>query len=218
VQLKTNFSTFLKAVFGEDKAKELVKAYFIGKSKMDNGNASIFWQVDSEQRVRTGKIMCYDPETGKRKKGELFSPKWVHGLLGKPFTYKQCLFGEHLLKEYPNDPVALVESEKTAIIATGYMPQYLWLATGGLYGAKWGEHETYKHFKNRKVILFPDHGFANIKTGKTCYDAWNERANHIRETVPCNISVSRLLEDGLDRSALDNGYDIADFLVKKEAS
>ncbi|MBQ3206967.1 MAG: hypothetical protein IJB38_03040 [Bacteroidales bacterium] len=33
--------------------------------------------------------------------------------------------------QHPDKPIALVESEKTAIICSGLMPQYLWLATGG---------------------------------------------------------------------------------------
>jgi hypothetical protein len=31
------------------------------------------------------------------------------------FELKQCYFGEHLLEKYPEKPVAVVESEKTAV-------------------------------------------------------------------------------------------------------
>ena len=66
-----------------------------------------------------------------------FKINWVHSLLKKTGTldeswqFTQCLFGEHLLPQHPDKPIALVESEKTAIICSGLMPQYLWLATGG---------------------------------------------------------------------------------------
>lgn len=40
---------------------------------------------------------------------------------------KQCLFGEHLLLQYPTKPVAIVESEKSALIASHFMPDlYGW--------------------------------------------------------------------------------------------
>ena len=66
-----------------------------------------------------------------------FKTNWGHSLLKKTGTLDeswqltQCLFGEHLLPQHPDKPIALVESEKTAIICSGLMPQYLWLATGG---------------------------------------------------------------------------------------
>ena len=36
-----------------------------------------------------------------------------------------------LLSENPTKSVAIVESEKSALIATHYMPEFIWLATGG---------------------------------------------------------------------------------------
>jgi predicted P-loop ATPase len=54
-----------------------------------------------------------DPYSLKARKGE---------------KYNLCLFGEHLLT---NQVVCLVESEKTAIIASFIYPEFDWLATGG---------------------------------------------------------------------------------------
>ena len=54
---------------------------------------------------------------------------WVHallkqkGVLPQECELTQCLFGKHLLKKYPDKPVILVESEKTAIIGAGCMHQ-----------------------------------------------------------------------------------------------
>lgn len=53
------------------------------------------------------------------------------GQLPADWQLSQCLFGEHLLALYQGKPVGLVESEKTAVIAAGLMPKYMWLATGG---------------------------------------------------------------------------------------
>jgi hypothetical protein len=88
-----------------------------------------------------------------------------------------------------------VESEKTAIIASAFMPDLVWLATGGQSGCKWKDYETHKVLKNKSVILFPDFGYANKNTGKTCYQEWSERAEIISKSIPCKITVSRALED-----------------------
>ena len=49
----------------------------------------------------------------------------------KGTKYLMCLFGEHLLSD---KIVCLVESEKTAVIASYFYPQFDWLATGGSSG------------------------------------------------------------------------------------
>ena len=62
---------------------------------------------------------------------------WVHsllkrnGALAQGWDLSQCLFGEHLLARYPDKPVALVESEKTAVVCASINPDCVWLATGG---------------------------------------------------------------------------------------
>ena len=62
------------------------------------------------------------------------------------------MFGEHLLLEHPGMPIALVESEKTAVICSGLMHQYLWLATGG----KSCINDRLLVLQGRKIIAFPD--------------------------------------------------------------
>ena len=65
--------------------------------------------------------MLYSPKTGKRSKEPYHAPNWVHKVLNLPeFSLQQCFFGEHLLKGNTK-PVAICESEKTAIIASVYL-------------------------------------------------------------------------------------------------
>jgi len=119
---------FLSAQFGEAETLKLMKKYKVGTSKHWDG-ATVFWQMDYQNRVRTGKIMLYNPTTGKRIKEPYNHVTWVHSVLHKEdYNLKQCFFGEHLLPEDKSRPVALVESEKTAIIASYHLPQFLWIA------------------------------------------------------------------------------------------
>jgi hypothetical protein len=45
--------------------------------------------------------------------------------------FYQCLFGLHRITEdYQKKTIAIVESEKTAIVMSILLPHYIWLATG----------------------------------------------------------------------------------------
>ncbi|MBR5199682.1 MAG: hypothetical protein IKW20_07645, partial [Bacteroidales bacterium] len=93
--------------------------------------AIIFLQIDKEGQCRTGKIMQYDPTTGHRIKDPNMPGRinWLHTTLKRKkqlppdWQLTQCLFGEHLLRQHPDTTIALVESEKTAIISSALMPQ-----------------------------------------------------------------------------------------------
>lgn len=105
--------------------------------------------------------MKYDPDTGPRIKDENTPGRitWVHSLmkqsgqLPRDWELTQCLFGEYLLLENPGMPVALVESEKIALICAGLMPRYLWLATGGKPQLN---RDRLSVLAGRKDIAFPD--------------------------------------------------------------
>lgn len=208
----TNFALYLISLFRFEIARKALRKYFVGRSKNDNGKACIFWRLDADEKVRTGKIMFYNPDTGKRCKE--INPTWVHNKL-QNFSFHLCFFGEHLLKQYPDVTIGIVESEKTAIIASIFMPNVIWLATGGNSGCKWKEYSVYKVLQDRDIILFPDFGFFNKKTEKTCFDEWTERANHIQERLTCSIKVSHLLEDNLPGEERINDFDLADMLIKQ---
>ena len=72
-----NFVTYLINRFGLDVANKLVGMYRIGTSSHWHG-ATIFWQLDTHGYVRTGKIMLYDKQTGKRVKQPFNHITWAH--------------------------------------------------------------------------------------------------------------------------------------------
>jgi hypothetical protein len=194
-----HFVKFLIDLFGVEVASELVSRYFIATSKHWNG-ATVFWQIDTQGNIRTGKIMLYSPSTGKRVKNLEPPVYWVHKALKQPeFELRQCLFGEHLLID-KSKPVAIVESEKTAIIASVYLPQFIWLAVGSLTNLN---AEKCSILKGRTVTLFPDlNGF----------EKWSNKAKELSHLAI--FTVSDLLERKATEAERKQGLDLADYLTR----
>ncbi len=117
------FINYLQSIFDHDTTLTLIETYYLGSSKHWPG-ATVFWQIDRKDKIRTGKVMLYDPENGKRIKQPHNHITWVHNILKLPdFNLRQCLFGEHLLNDNINKPVAITESEKAALISSIYFPE-----------------------------------------------------------------------------------------------
>lgn len=166
-----------KSVFGKwlrdelrlpaDKLDQVMKDYWVGAT---NEGRIIYWLIDIEGKCRDGKFMAYKND-GHRDHDK--HPRWArkeiinrYAALGK-ITQKQrdellnelvirrC-FGEHLLADprYKDKPVAIVEGEKSCLIASVINPQFIWLGCGGnglnlsrLYPAM---------AQKRKIFIFPD--------------------------------------------------------------
>jgi len=206
--IESDFTAFLTGLIGRKNTAKIVKEYHIGVTKSKD---VIFYQLDTEGRCRTGKIMKYDRQTGHRVKDEKVGGKitWVHAVLRQSadpllrlpdgWELTQCLFGEHLLKQYPFKPVALVESEKTAVICSAFWPEYIWLATGG----KSQLNDRLQVLRGRKVVAFPD---------VDGYLEWKEKLSRVRGL---DIVVSDVLEKEASFEDRANHVDIADLLIRQ---
>jgi hypothetical protein len=211
---ENNFARYLHGLFGEGITSELCKRFYIGTSDYWNGS-TVFWQIDVRGRIRSGKIMLYDSSTGKRVKelkadgSKLSKITWAHSVLQKrgaiqDFNLRQCLFGEHQLAAQPKSkPVAIVEAEKTAIIATAYLPTFTWLACGSLTNLIADKCGV---LTGRKVVLFPD---------LNCFEKWAGKAKHLQSILDCSIVVSDLLERRAAEADNAQGFDLADYLVSQ---
>ena len=190
---------YLTSLFGKTKTDELIRKYRIGTSKHWQG-ASVFWQIDHQLQIRTGKIMLYNAQTGKRIKQPFNHINWVHNVLKlKDYNLKQCLFGEHLLNDI--QPAALVESEKTAIIADAYLPRFTWLAVGSLNNLT---VEKCKILNHRTVVLYPD---------LNAYKQWTDKAKQIEQKLNIKFIISEILLNKATQTQISAGYDLADYLV-----
>lgn len=124
------------------------------------------------------------------------------------FRMKQCLFGEHLLSDtsavMSAKPVAIVESEKTALVAALFIPDFIWLATGGMHGCF--NSEAMQVLRGREVVLFPD-----LKAT----EEWRRRLPMMEsfcKRATCSDMLDRIAT-GAQREA---GLDIADFLLMED--
>ena len=205
---KNNFIEYLLRIFDEEIVIRITERFRIGTSKYRNG-ATIFWQIDEKQNIRSGKIIQYDSITGKRSK----NITWVHSVLKIPnYNLKQCLFGLHQLKNYPDHIIGIVESEKTAVIMTGYsmkeniLNNYIWMATGSLNMLK---EDMLISLKNSKIVLYPDLG---INKNSSPYEIWSDKCRFFKKNG-YNITISSLLEGTANENEKYQGFDLADFIV-----
>ena len=201
---KSNFIRFLCEFLTVEQMIQAGENYALGATK---NKEVIFWQIDITGEVRTGKIMQYNPTTGKRIKHQSGAIDWVHNKLKKSgklpddFNLQQCFFGEHLLKIYPVKSVAIVESEKSAVIASVIFPDLIWLAAGNLNGLS---IEKCQVLNGRDVTLYPDLG---------AYEKWSFKATEIQKHYNCNMILSNLLEVEATDIDREKGLDIADYII-----
>ena len=197
IEVLADHVRWLATTFGVEEAQRVFDLYEMG---MTEDKRVIFWQIDYDGKIRTGKVMAYDPVTGKRQKHE-GAITWVHsdlrraGVLAEDWHLEQCLYGEHLLKCNPSLTVAVVEAYKTAHVGAILYPEYLWVAVDSMMGLTAGR---LRHLKGREVILFPDEGKG--------YEVWSAKIGAIAAEVGFAYSVSRFMEGRAD------GSDIADLV------
>lgn len=168
---------------------EVLAAYHLGTTRK---GWAIFWQIDEQKRVHTGKMMEYQ-DNGHRMKGEGYHSDWIHAALFRDTRHpeydedkqemKQCLYGLHLLNTYKrtniDQTVCIVESEKTALLmatAYGNNAKQVWMACGGIESLS---AEKLKPIidQGRKIVLYPD------RDGITKWQAKAEQIGYDRLTV-----------------------------------
>lgn len=202
------FVKYLMTKFPADVVMKIVQRYQIGTSDKWDG-ACIFWQLDHEWDVRTGKIMLYD-NTCKRVKEPYPHISWVHHELGykldkenpepsfcPDYNLTQCFFGEHLITDEV-DTYHIVESEKTAAVCSMKNPSTIWLATGGLNNIN---KYRLRLLQGKKLIFYPDKGKA--------FAAWEEKLKWFKNSH--DITLSRFLED---KPTVKEGHDMADYILQ----
>jgi hypothetical protein len=144
--------------------------------------------------------MLFNEQTCKRVQTGSAKINWVHSVLKlNEFHLSQCFFGDHLLVD-ESKVVAIVESEKTAVIASIYFPQFIWLAVGGVQNLNWNR---LKFLSERNVHVFPDLGV---------YTKWKNKIESF--SFLANFRINNFLELHATAEEKADGLDLADYLLK----
>ncbi len=200
------FVRFLLSLFPDcaDEVQDVLKMYFVGTCE----DYTCFPSIDQSNRICKAKLIRFNPATGKRLKGEFDTSSLVaklkkQGKIKAEFNYKQIFFGEHLLPINPNKPIAIVEAEKTAIIASLCFPEFVWL---GSNSKTWLKVERLQRLKNRQIILYPD---------ADGFDLWQGIATDAQRQG-LTVKVSSLIENHATDEQKESGYDLADYLIEQQ--
>ena len=216
---QNTFIQNLLKIFPNHAVEKVVSQYRLGTvTKGGRSGAVTFPFIDISGNVRTIQVKQFDETNHTIKNGTDFihsiierssnpMPDWIQSYNENELKVS-CLFGEHLLNKYPQNPIALVEAPKTAIIGTLYygLPitpnQLLWLA---VYNKSSLSLEKCKVLKGRKVALYPD---------LNAFDDWSDRAKIIFEQlIGSQYIVSDLLESNANETDRTKGLDLADYLT-----
>ena len=182
----------------EEQMAHAAERYRLGRSR---SGRCIFWMIDEMGRV-------YDGHIGN---------SWVSAMLKarepellKDWHTEHCLFGLHQLKnekikELKNKTsVAVVESERSAVILSEVLPEYIWLAS--VYPMNLNVR-TLQPLCGRRVVLFPP----TDETGET-FLAWVEVADQARRVLHLDISVSTVLEERATEEQKRRKIDLVEYL------
>ncbi len=165
---------------------------------------TVFLYKDKNNRLSNIKWFKYN-EKGHRVKGfnpySLKQPKQTAGQENTTISkYFLCLFGEHLLDPKKKKTVCVVESEKSAVLASFFYPQFDWVACGSSSGLSDGTNATADKITplfNRKVYWLCD----------------ADKAGRL------NSSIRNLVKYNIDHEVIDlfpdrnDGYDLADAIM-----
>lgn len=196
------FVQFLFDLFPDcsEEIQAVLKMYFVGTFD----DYTCFPQIDRLNRVCKAKLIRFNRATGNRLKGDYDTSSLVRKLkLKEDFNYKQIFFGEHLLTQNPNKPIAIVEAEKTAIIASLCFPEFIWL---GSNSKTWLKPERLKRLGGRQIILYPD---------ADGFELWQSIATDAQRQGS-TIKVSNLIESHATDEQKAKGYDLADYLINQQ--
>ncbi len=193
------FVQFLQNLFPDcaDEIQSVLEMYFIGTFQ----DYTCFPSIDRSRRVCRAKLIRFNTQTGKRLKGNYDTSSLPAKLkLKEDFQYKQIFFGEHLLSKFPDKPVAIVEAEKTAIIASLCFPKFIWI---GSNSKTWLKVERLIQIGKRQIILYPD---------ADAFELWQQIASDANKQG-LKVEVSNLVENHATNEEKANGYDLADYLI-----
>lgn len=167
---RTALYKYLSPLFSADAVKRVMAQYKCGLGhnlykdkdwKMSDSpiqlqncrECAAFPYIDTNGNVHSIKVVPYDKANGHRIKGKRSGADMQ---LYKPQQNKGAYFGTHLLADSTTAPIAIVESEKSALIGALFAPNFIWIATGGKEYLGQNHIHKLEPFKGRVIHVYPD--------------------------------------------------------------
>ncbi len=208
--------TFLAQLAGRDMTSHL-RQWCVGT---DGESRTVWHYVNYYGDHVTSKGMLYGTD-GKRDKRTppRYAVRRSDGRierLTKEDGYSTCLYGECFLRDgmslidyrtgavhtySRSTTIFLVESEKSAVLGSFMLPQFVWVATGGVSGL--GNKNT-SLWKGRTVVVLFDADNAGKDGAVQAMDTLTQAGASVKKADPNNVFGSDV----------PNGFDIADYFVQ----
>jgi|TARA_B110000908_G_scaffold141819_1_gene169707 hypothetical protein len=222
-----NLLSRVKFPFDVNDIENVISLYNLGT--VQNGyrkGAITFPFIDIEKNVRAIQVKQFDEEnrtTGTDflhsimekyyKRNNKTLPQWLD-VYNENEIKVSCLFGEHLLRRYPHNPIALVEAPKSAVYGALYFgfpeqpKNLIWLAVYNLSSLNLNKC---KALAGRNVFLFPD-----LSEDGKAFELWSSKSKEIQKQLEdSSFQVSDLLEQIAPEEDKKLGRDIADYLIQQ---
>jgi hypothetical protein len=232
LRYRNGLSSYLLERYGED-VREHLDAWDIATDGQGN---CVFWYRDETGELATAKVVPYSSETAKRRKRDQSPIAWTSN--GKQVRV-DCLFGlvkgtnketqeavvvsfssskgftaplygaQFLTEETLDVPVVLVESEKTAVVGSLFLPEFVFVATGGANGLT---REKAQALAGRDVLVLLDADSAGKRSEESVVD------------VLRSVGARPIVElDGKSLAAVlfpeaDDGADLADYYLQQSST
>lgn len=216
-----HLAIFLHYIFdsliGAQAVEKVLHRYAVGTTKEGK---TCYWQIDEYGNIRSGKVIAYNPTTGKRIIGYGGS-NWAHSMMSDrypDFKLEQAYYGSHLMREAERlasinnqqrramnidgefKPVIwLLESEKAALITSLYLTwggatsTFIPIATGGCENFN-PTDEAMRNPYHRLQVLKGRKVAIFPDEGK--FDEWRAKAEKLKNFCD-EVYISAIMERGL---------------------
>ena len=198
VETDSDFCTEVVAqgIMTHEQMEQAASTYRLGKSR---SGKCIFWLIDRQDIVRDGHIGQWWVTQMLRQR---------HPNLARYIVARHCLFGLHLLGSHSTadiarrQPVAIVDSEPSAVILSVLYPTLTWMASGPCPTI-----DMMEPLIGHRVTLFP-----RTDPLQEYYTAALLLSQQAKQAYGLDISVSDILERHATPEQKARKIDIADLL------
>lgn len=166
--------------------------YYLGKTK---SGQPIYWMLDEM-------LTPLDAHIGN---------DWISTLLKhrepvlKNWFVSHCLFGLHLINASPSYPIAIVESEASAVVLSELFPERIWMAYTSVSHLLPG---LLAPLEGRSVTIYP-----STDPSMNTYMFFRDYERHVKGMYDINLTIDETLEDNASDSQKERCIDLLDFLL-----